>query len=51
MDGKKDGMRVGARGFLKDGERLREERRVLPTLQIVHRDVPHSGLEGRPEIR
>jgi len=47
-----EGFLEGRRAGLEEGRvmamSLREERRVLPTPQIVHRDVPHSGWRDAP---
>ena len=51
-EGRDEGFLEGRRAGLEEGRvmamSLREERRVLPTPQIVHRDVPHSGWRDAP---
>lgn len=48
-EGREDGFLEGRRaGFEEGRESLREERRVRPAAQVVHRNVPHSGWRDGP---
>jgi len=51
-EGREDGFLEGRRAGFEEGREvamsLREERRVVPVAQVVHRNIPHSGRRDAP---